>query len=557
MNAQIDGNEIVIKIDRLFEGMELEAQAKTMKGSELMKHLQVEPAKLHDSPTNPRGPYSKSWDLADLTSQGAEVLATLPVKARPHPKKKDQLQLVYGHRRKYAAISVGVQTIRVEVVELDDAGVLREQWAENANRRDVHPLLEAKHIELMVGKGATVEEISATSGNSEGWVRKRLSLTKLSSKCQKAFLANKITAAVAMILARIPVESLQNRALKEIGSEPTPTSARRWTRINCTLDLSNAPFDTKAGDLVDGAGSCSACPKRTGNQAALFDDLKSGNLCTDPPCHKKKRDAAWKLIKAKAKEEDQASLEGKAAEPHVDWQGQEAAYNSKFVSLGQERWIEGKYKTVRAQLKGKDIPPITLIRTKIGNVLKCVLRADVEKVLNKGKKGKAAASHTATPTKKAEREKRKLDGAVANAVQAEVVKRVVRRQPGKAFWGLMARTLVNTAWSESVKEVVVRRGIECKPSEAEGKLLKQIPKLSANVLRGLVLELAVSGRSYDSRGIADACKTLGVDAKKIRARVTKEAKAKAQAAAKKKAKPKVKKKAKKKAKKARKNRGKK
>jgi hypothetical protein len=59
------------------------------------------------------------------------------------------------------------------------------------------------------------------------------------------------------------------------------------------LQLKSAPFDIKDAELVAKAGACGPCPKRTGNQADLFGDVKSADVCTDPKCFDDKRQAHY------------------------------------------------------------------------------------------------------------------------------------------------------------------------------------------------------------------------------------------------------------------------
>lgn len=489
----------------------------------------VDPTTLHDSPTNPRGPFSKSWDLSDLTEQGADVVARLGGLARPHPTKKGELELVYGHRRKHAAIALGVKEFAIRVVELSDRQVLTEQQAENRARRNIHPLLEAEHLQRMVDEGLTQEEIAVASGETVGWVQRHLSLLKLTKKCGSAYRKGKFEIGVALILARIPVPKLQNKAMDELlaswryrndGTTPTTRAARDMVKRRYTLDLAEAHFDTSDEDLVKGVGSCSACPKRTVNQGALFDDLEKGDLCTDPTCHAKKSDAGWAKLKAEAAAKGEKVLEGKAASGKV-------GYGGSLVSLEHEEWTGKGSKKVRNFFKKKssDLPPITLVRTEHGKVMRCIARADFNKVT--GKKSSSGTGSALGAQRKRERERKALEKAVRRATTAELVARVERlktatKKVNLAFIGL----LVSSCWHDGTKEIAQRRGLKFGsgvhgdgPGEA---LRKHAAKLGPDELRGLAWELALAGRGFGDQRRADAAKALGVNTKKIRASVTKE-----------------------------------
>jgi len=64
-----------------------------------------------------------------------------------------------------------------------------------------------------------------------------------------------------------------------------------WIDSNILLILKDAPFDKKDGQLVPAAGSCVACPKRTGHNKLLFSDLGKQDACTDPTCYQAKLSA--------------------------------------------------------------------------------------------------------------------------------------------------------------------------------------------------------------------------------------------------------------------------
>jgi len=66
---------------------------------------------------------------------------------------------------------------------------------------------------------------------------------------------------------------------------------REWIESEIHLDLTNAPFDPQDGTLLPAAGSCAACPKRTGNNPLLFPEVRQKSICTDRACYRMKIDA--------------------------------------------------------------------------------------------------------------------------------------------------------------------------------------------------------------------------------------------------------------------------
>jgi hypothetical protein len=75
----------------------------------------------------------------------------------------------------------------------------------------------------------------------------------------------------------------------------TVRQLRDWIEREIHLDLKNASFDTDDANLLPGAGACSVCPKRTGNNPLLFPEIKNKSLCMDPACHQAKVQAFVQL----------------------------------------------------------------------------------------------------------------------------------------------------------------------------------------------------------------------------------------------------------------------
>ncbi len=102
----------------------------------------------------------------------------------------------------------------------------------------------------------------------------------------------------ALLLAKLPAdqqEAALSACFKEVyngGSKPARIllpvrNLQFWIDSNILLVLKDAPFNKHDAQLVPAAGSCAACPKRTGHNKLLFgDDLgRQGDRCTDPNCY--------------------------------------------------------------------------------------------------------------------------------------------------------------------------------------------------------------------------------------------------------------------------------
>lgn len=150
------------------------------------------------------------------------------------------------------------------------------------------------------------------------FVAQRLKLNDLIADAREAFHNGKLLLGHASELSRLRDDE-QESALKWMLQQhkevrtvsrwkktriiPGVPELRLWIQQNLFLDLSKAPFDTSDTNLNPKMGACAACQFRTGNQPALFGDVKKGDTCTAPPRWLAKRDATLiNLANATAKE---------------------------------------------------------------------------------------------------------------------------------------------------------------------------------------------------------------------------------------------------------------
>src|SRR3546814_8871375 len=100
--------------------------------------------------------------------------------------------------------------------------------------------------------------------------------------------------------------ALQDQALDEVlhaDWTDEPMSAREAAdhiQENYMLDLKRAPFPIVDANLVEQAGACTSCPKRTGANPDLFSDVSNADVCTDPECFSGKRTIHVERVKAAA-----------------------------------------------------------------------------------------------------------------------------------------------------------------------------------------------------------------------------------------------------------------
>ncbi|MBN9411368.1 MAG: ParB/RepB/Spo0J family partition protein [Burkholderiales bacterium] len=282
------------------------------------------------SPTNPR----KHFDEEKLRELAVSIRVAgvhQPILVRPLPADRVEetsyggvrpaYEIVAGERRYRACIKAEQTTIPALIRPLTDAQVVEIQIVENLQRDDLTELEEAEgYSQLIRTTGVNAEEVATRIGRSRAYVYGRLKLLDLCQQARTALSERKITAGHADIIARIPSEKLQLKALKEFTEttgEGDPRmslrEAKRWSRNNVMLRLDQAGFDQSSTELCEGIGACGDCPKRTGAAPELFADVDSPDLCTDPACFHSKEDATRQITITRARDRGQEVIEGREA----------------------------------------------------------------------------------------------------------------------------------------------------------------------------------------------------------------------------------------------------
>lgn len=249
-------------------------------------------SKLIPDPNNPRG--DNMGDTTSLKVSVKERGIMSPLLVRPCAGNKHMV--VCGHRRRVVAIGEGIEMVPCVIREMTDSQALEAQVSENADREDLHPLDEAMAFQKLVKDGMPVATLAAKLGRTPQHVGQRLRLTNLVKEARDLFRKGKLTITAALYIARVPTLDLQKELVKEVVRTEAyePELILNLVRSKYMLHLEMAPFDTTDETLDAKAGSCSKCPKRTGNQRELFSDVKNKDLCTDIACFQNKAKVAWK-----------------------------------------------------------------------------------------------------------------------------------------------------------------------------------------------------------------------------------------------------------------------
>jgi ParB/RepB/Spo0J family partition protein len=271
------------------------------------------------STTNPR----KHFDQAALEELAGSIRqhgVAQPILVRPVANQPDCVEIVAGERRWRASKLANMPTIPAIVRELTDVQALEIQVIENLQRTDVHPIEEAEGYEqLMRLHSYTADQLAEKVNKSKAYIYGRLKLCELAPEVRPAFYDGKLPASTALLIARMPIASLQIKATEEIvhnSGRQDPMSYREaaaYLKGRYMLDLTAARFVITDAKLLAVAGSCSTCPKRTGSQPLVFSDI-SADVCTDPDCFATKGRAHDLRLIVAAKKKGIPVYEGDAAE---------------------------------------------------------------------------------------------------------------------------------------------------------------------------------------------------------------------------------------------------
>ena len=484
------------------------------------------------SETSVQGRRRRRYDakaLNELAENIKSVQVIEPIIVRPKVESPEHFELIAGERRWRASQIAECETIPAIVRPLNDSQVLEIQLVENLHREGLHELEEAEgYEELMRHHSYTLETLASTVGRSRSYVQSRLRLLSLSNVAREAFYQGKLTAATALLVARIPIAELQVLALKEIttqnwrGEPMAYREARQHVEQRYMTRLKGAPFDQRLEDLVENAGSCASCPKRTGNQPELFGDIKGGDVCTDPKCFASKRDAFGRRCLATAKAEGRTVLSAEDAKriaPH----GARSTLQGGYIALDERCYDDSKGRTFR-ELLGKGYKSEAVLRiADTGEMLEIVKRADIAETL----KAKGISAERPQSTSQADRERQKA-AKLETAFRGRLLDAIRAKTP-KALESTDLKLVACALWRQLGHDAQIRLVIlwgwadKKKAPAAVYQMSPRIAKLAGSELLRFVLDCALVGEvrssTWDSSKptrLLDTAKRLRIDVEAIR-----------------------------------------
>lgn len=270
----------------------------------------VAPGPLLESPFHKRTNWGDKREFAKSIAENGilqRIVCRVPI---DNP---NELEIVFGHRRRLGAVTAGLAFIDVEVREMTDDEVIEAQYRENADRENSHPLDDAHQFWLLTEKfGHDLRTLARRIQKPVGFIRDRLRLHKLSPRCRKAYSDGAVSHEQAQRIAMVPTAQQQNLLWDAIKDNRIVTDSDMvsWIRRHVLAPLDSDTVEWALGDKTtpksDGKnGSCNDCPHRTGKQPDLFPDIVgAADMCSLPKCWQGKMDHAYQLATVAAEQAD-------------------------------------------------------------------------------------------------------------------------------------------------------------------------------------------------------------------------------------------------------------
>ncbi len=510
--------------------------------------------RIQPSPDNPRKHFDEA-ELEELTASIRERGVEIPIAVLPAAAFGNHT-IIYGERRWRASQAAGKETIPALVLDISDERADEMRFNENHQRRNLTPLEEAAWFQRRINVyGKTVADIAAHSGYSPKTIAKRLRLNSLPDFTKDALNNEALCLGSALAIARLDSPAEMEKVTRTfvtntyLGCDHDPQKAARYIEREYFTRLAKAPFNVKDVTLIPEAGSCLACPKRTGNQSELFDDVKESDTCLDRKCYDNKCAAQLQrdLDKAEAKGlKILDAQEVKKIAPH----GFVSAALNGYVALDQKPYQDNKDRTWK-QLLGKDAP-VPVVAVIGGEIKHLIPKIEAVEIVKRVHNLKVELPKTERERNVAEKNVHKMRQTVMKETivalgawaLAHFRERLTEQTP-LGFWSLLATMAVKNLRNGG--QDYLSKVYELEPEkhphgryDYEGALLKKIRGFStpAHVAAFLVQIIAVDGwhwwtqpggseQPYDDHKAM--CALIGFDLKAAmkQAKATATAKAKA------------------------------
>lgn len=170
---------------------------------------------IEPSPLNPRQFFNEAAIQALATSIQRHGQTPITVRFVRNRKGVEHLEIVAGERRHRACKLLSATTMRVEIIQCDDAELVRRAMSENLDREDLDPISTAIGIEKTMQLSRppmTQGEVGALYGLSQAVVSRLLGLLKMPAQIYNSLLEGRLPQSHGF--AMLPLLNLQQEHTK-------------------------------------------------------------------------------------------------------------------------------------------------------------------------------------------------------------------------------------------------------------------------------------------------------------------------------------------------------
>lgn len=460
--------------------------------------------------------------LAELRDSIADmgIIEPLVVRAR----KDGGYEVICGMRRLKAGVMADLKTVPCLVLELDDADAIAMQVAENLEREGLHPIDEAMYFDDLHRGGMDHAAIAKRLQVKKRHVIQRMKLLALSAAARKAFINDKFGEDEALALARLADAGKQGDVLAALDAgsiqreEIVGYVAREFT-----ASLEDVPWRVSDEMLVQAAGPCTTCHKRSDVQKDLFGADQKALRCLDVACWRSKMDATFAVEAAK---EGASLIDESAHNLFVPQPGRPVVMKSTgYVDADAScqfmighTWRQAVGKSIKADAEP---PTLYLARDQDGRPRFLLRESVVGKMVRKSDAAKELAAQQAeadpvkNETSPAAGPSPRAEGKIRRAIVAGFVEAVIANQYDT--WGWVAERVIDNATPRAISSAaslfekdITALGVAGLEADKIGllELIRQSNRQAKRVSTAVLIfdEADVVGEIQPSvRALADAC----------------------------------------------------
>jgi ParB/RepB/Spo0J family partition protein len=259
------------------------------------EYKSIDISKLVVNPNNPRKHFTEQ-SIDELAASLKDVGLIEPLVVRPG-KGGSLYEIICGERRYRAAVRAGIKNLSCSIRDLNDDQAFDIMISENLKREDISPLDEAEAFNnLMLKRQSTLDDLAIKFGKSTDYIFGRLRLLALIDEGKNYLEDGVIPVTAAIKISALPAKQ-QVEAFSRLVVPITVSGEQKkifaglrelksYFDNSVFMNLSGADFDITDASLVQEAGSCKTCMKRSGN--SLFGDIADNDKCLDAVCYSNK-----------------------------------------------------------------------------------------------------------------------------------------------------------------------------------------------------------------------------------------------------------------------------